>query len=491
MSVESGPECLANGCEFSKGVALSIRICQPLELRRTCPLLLLPLNCGWRVLALLAAVVGLFGLAADRYCFAQESASRDEASDEESWVMTTAHLIPSEYTSEESGYFSIVEGPDGHIYIGTAKYQQNAYLMDFDPAIGSMRMVLDAEAEIGIDLEGFAAQAKFHTRNNVGASGKIYLGTKQGYAQNGESFEDYPGGYPMVFDPLTGETRVYDIPVAHHGIISIAPDESRGVAYLSTCSDERPIESTHFMKLDLETGEYRDLLDCRHMYAFVVVDDRGRAYHPVLGGKIARYDPQSDRLEQLEQLIDGQPPTADSFLAHPESHPINWDISPDRKTLYAVAMSVNQLIAYDLTGEGDVLEGRTLGPLVADATSTDCRALAVAPNGTVWAGVAATIPEKGTSLRVVSWSPEGQAAGEVNRDSPIDRGPIAIGSIDGLRLEDEQGQTRPWHHGIERRADGKLVPRFVIMGICGASDGTVYLTTLYPFTLHAIRFDSK
>ena len=33
-----------------------------------------------------------------------------------------------------------------------------------------------------------------------------------------EKREDYPGGYPMVYDPATGETKVYPIPVKHHGI---------------------------------------------------------------------------------------------------------------------------------------------------------------------------------------------------------------------------------------------------------------------------------
>ena len=56
-----------------------------------------------------------------------------------------------------------------------------------------------------------------------GRSGKIYLGTKQGYAKNGEKWEDYPGGYPMVFDPKTGKTRVYPIAIPHHGIISMRP----------------------------------------------------------------------------------------------------------------------------------------------------------------------------------------------------------------------------------------------------------------------------
>ena len=47
--------------------------------------------------------------------------------------------------------------------------------------------------------------------------------------------------------------------------------------------------------------EYRELLDCRHMYAFIVVDYLGRAYHPILGGEIARYDPRSDQLQRLKQ----------------------------------------------------------------------------------------------------------------------------------------------------------------------------------------------
>src|SRR5689334_12391069 len=96
-----------------------------------------------------------------------------------------------------------------------------------------------AHKAIGKALKGFGAQAKIHTRNDVGSSGKIYFGTKQGYSDTakGEKREDYPGGYPMVYDPKTGETKVYPIPVPYEGINSITPDESGGVAYISTCSD--------------------------------------------------------------------------------------------------------------------------------------------------------------------------------------------------------------------------------------------------------------
>ena len=286
--------------------------------------------------------------------------------------------------------------------------------------------------EIGVDRKGFAAQAKFHTRNNVGPSGKIYIATKQGYPKAGEKPADYPGGHPMVYDPGTGKTRVYDIPVPHHGVISITPDESRGVAYISTCSDERPVESTHFMVLDLATGKYRDLLDCRHMYAFIVLDHLGRAYHPVLGGEIARHDPRSGKLERLRQTIDGAPPTPESSLAHPQSHPVNWEVSPDRRTLYSVAMSGNQLFAYDLAAEGATLRGRGLGKLVPDAAKTDCRALCVGPDGTVWAGVNASFTGRPDRLHLCRYRPGDPA--------PVDLGPIAISNPAYAPMTDASGR---------------------------------------------------
>lgn len=388
-------------------------------------------------------------------------------------VMATAYAVPKETTTEGSGYFSIIEGKNGRIYIGTAKYRHNAYLVEFDPASKQMKIVLDAHKEIGTTATGFAAQAKFHTRNNVGPSGKIYLGTKQGYPQGEEKRTDYPGGYPMVFDPETGKTRVYPIPVPHQGIISVTPDESRNVAYISTCSDERPTESTHFLALDLQTGSYRDLLDCRHMYAFVVVDHLGRAYHPILGGEIARYDPRSAQLQRLKQTIDGQPPTADSRLAHPESHPINWDVTPDHKTLYAVAMSTNQLYAYDLTADGDTLAGKSLGKLLPEAKTVDCRAMCVGPKGQVWAAVSGQFADGG-ALHLVTYAP-GDAA-------PQDRGAIVISNPNYTEFKDGAGKDLPWHQGMRRMPDGSLVPIYH-MGVCEAHDGRVYVTAIAPLTL--------
>jgi len=273
------------------------------------------------------------------------------------------------------------EGLNRRLYIGTHANAVNSWLVEFDPAAEKMKVVVDAHKAIGKDINGFGSQAKIHTRNNTGASGKVYFGTKQGYPDTakGEKREDYPGGYPMVYDPKTGETKVYPIPVPHEGINSITPDESRGVAYLSTCSDGRPGpgENSHFLILDLKTGKHRNLIDTRHPYGFVVVDYLGRAYHPMLGGDIVRYDPGTDKLERLKQTIDGKAPTKESNLANEKGHPINWDITPDGKTLYALPMNTNNAYAYDLTQKGDTLAGKSLGTLVQGAKATDCRAMCV------------------------------------------------------------------------------------------------------------------
>jgi sugar lactone lactonase YvrE len=390
------------------------------------------------------------------------------------WLQATAYAIPKETTNQGSGYFSIVPGKNGRLYIGAAKYGENAYLVEFDPKTKQMKIAVDAHKEIGTNAKGFAAQSKIHTRNNVGPSGKIYFGTKQGYPEKNEKRSDYPGGYPMVYDPAAGRTKVYPIPIPHQGIISITPDESRDVAYISTCDDNRPVESSHFMILDLKTGKYRDLMDTHHMYAFIVVDHLGRAYHPILGGDIARYDPKTDKLERLKQVIDGKPPTAESLLAHPESHPINWDISPDGKTLYAVAMSGNQLYAYDLTGAEHTLPGKSLGKLLPNAKSTDCRALCVGPKGTVWAAVTEVVD--GVHVQhIVRYRPGDKA--------PQDLGPVAIKNPNYTEFTDAAGKQLPWHHGIHKYPDGTTTTKYVILGVAEGLDGSVYTLSLAPFTL--------
>ena len=376
------------------------------------------------------------------------------------WLQAAAFVVPKETATEGEGYFSLIEGHNRRLYIGTHANGVNSWLVEFNPAGQEMKIVVDAHKAIGKDLRGFGSQAKIHTRNNVGASGKIYFGTKQGYPGKGEKREDYPGGYPMVYDPATGVTKVYPIPVPHEGINSITPDESRGVAYISTCSDRRPGpgENAHFLILDLKTGKYRNLIDTKHIYGFIVLDHLHRAYHPMLGGDIVRYDPRTDKLERLKQTIDGKPPAKELHLADANGHPINWDVSPDGKTLYALPMSGNQLYQYDLMQKGLVLAGRSLGELVGGAKNTDCRAMCVGPKGMVWAAVTVRQPKVGQLLHLASYRPGDKG--------PHDHGPVAVPQSGLYRFQGQGRQAAPlprrlrqaarWSHHHPLRDHGRL-----------------------------------
>ena len=197
-----------------------------------------------------------------------------------------------------------------------------------------MKVVVDAHKAIGKDRKGFGSPGQDPHAQQRRQEREDLLRHQAGISGTGRETRGLSRRLP---DGLRSGNRpaleVYPIPVPHEGISSITPDEELGVAYISTCSDHRPgpQENAHFLVLDLEKGKYRDLIDTQHIFAFIVVDYLHRAYHPMLGGDMLRYDPRAGRLERLKQTIDGKPPTPASHLADPEGHPINWDISPGRQ----------------------------------------------------------------------------------------------------------------------------------------------------------------
>jgi hypothetical protein len=132
-----------------------------------------------------------------------------------------------------------------------------------------------------------------------------------------------------------------------------------------------------------------------------------------------------------------------------------------------------------LTAAGDTLPGKQIGKLLEDGTKTDCRAMCVAPDGKVWAGIAATLNSGDGGLRIASYTP--------GEKGLRDHGRAVISNPDYTKFQGDDGKDLVYHHGVEKLADGSLAPRYTIMAICAARDGTVYFTTLYPFTLHAVK----
>src|SRR5262245_30091928 len=100
------------------------------------------------------AIVGLLAIA-----LATQLSSHVVAADGPiKWPPSTAYCVPKETATEGEGYFAIIEGRNGRLYVGTHANAVNSWLVEFEPKSGKMAIAVDAHKAIGTDVRGFAAQ---------------------------------------------------------------------------------------------------------------------------------------------------------------------------------------------------------------------------------------------------------------------------------------------------------------------------------------------
>jgi hypothetical protein len=353
------------------------------------------------------------------------------------------HILPETHNNE-SGYFSLVEGRDGKIYVGTAKYGENAYLVEFDPATEAQRIVIDTNKVTGATGRGYAAQSKIHTKNFVGPSGKVYVGSKEGY-------------------PTQDETAAHDI-----------PPYARGLIYVVTCEDE------YWMTYDTKTKHYRWLGPQLFDYASTLVDARGRGNAITSDYRLARFDPQSNLLTVQHIMVDGKK------LEGPDPKDRNgwipsWSLAADGKTAYLIRMSYPELFKLDLNGEIDKpVTASMVGPMIKGKGS-DCRSgISVGPDGRVYAAIA-VLNDTGFGT--------GYQLNHLARFDPKTGGfeDLGVLKVENPNFFDwspgPEGKKKPFTHGYQTLPDGTLTPQYQHLGAIMARDGTMYVLILCPYTL--------
>ena len=412
------------------------------------------------------------------------------------YVQAKAYHIPPESTTEESGYFSLCEGGNGKIYIGTAAYGRNSYLVEFDPATERMRIVLDTHKLVGLPLEptGYAAQSKLHTRNFVGPSGKIYVGSKQGYPtaaereaiKRGEKIPVYRGGYVMTYDPSTGNAENLGMPMPltdeqiaagkteGEGVIDVTADEQRELIYVITC------EHQHWMLYDMKTKKYRDLGPILRDQPNTLIDSQGRGTAITADYRVARYDPATDKVTVDPLLVDGRPFV--EFVGPDRVHP-DWRITPDGRTAFLQLLNDLRMFRVDLSGPtGQPVTATNLGERIPGEHPDSRGSISIGPDDRVYSAV--RIDNKtgfggGYLHHLIRHDP---ATAKMD-----DLGVLAVknpGFFDfaaGVK-KNSDGSPRPIH-GYHTLPDGTLTPLHVIMSLIVAHDGTIYATTIYPYTL--------
>jgi hypothetical protein len=425
---------------------------------------------------------------------AEPSAAAKQPPASVKYLWAKAYQIPPETTTEESGYFSLCEGKNGRIYVGCAAYGRNSYLVEFDPATEKMRIVLDTHKLVGLPLEptGYAAQSKIHTRNFVSPSGKIYVGSKQGYptAKEKESgkIATYRGGYVMNYDPATDNAVNLGMPMAlddkrqpagakeGEGVIDVVADEARGLIYVITC------EHQHWMLLDIKHPEkgYRDLGPILRDQPNTLIDQRGRATAITKDYQVARYNPAGDKVTVDQLLVDGKP--FREVIGPDAVHP-DWRLAADGRTAYLQLLNDLRLFQIDLDeAVGKPVVGRSLGNRLEGKHPDSRGSISIGPDGRVYSAVRIdndTGFGTGYLHHLVRYDPRAKQM--------ADLGIFAVKNPDffdfkGPQAKNRDGSLRP-RHGFHALPDGTLTPLHVIMAMIVAHDETIYATTIYPFTL--------
>jgi hypothetical protein len=394
---------------------------------------------------------------------------------EPAYVPATAHYILPETTSEESGYFSLSESLDGVIHVGTAKYNHNAFLVEFDPKTAKQRIVLDTNKTCGLNATGYAAQAKLHTRNFVGPSGRVYVGSKQGYAAKGDT-QEYPGGYVMIYDPRADRAENLGMPFPKQGVIDVVADEARQRLYVVTCEDQ------HWMlgvPRDPKAGftaasgvKWSELGPLLTPYATTLMDTRGIANTITKDFELAQCDPATNKISTRPIMLDGQRWTRANTSAIP-----TWQLDADGRHAWLILMNDPTLLRIDLQSSGDHVIAENRGRML-DGKNPDSRsALTVHPDGRVYALVRVDNPA-GTGMlhHLVRYDPAAKRHDDL--------GVLKVANPDYFDWSPKpDGKPKPWTHGFHKLADGTLTPLHAHMALLAARDGTLYATIIYPFTL--------
>lgn len=383
------------------------------------------------------------------------------------------HIMPETHT-DESGYFSLNEGLDGSIYVGTAAYSRNAYLVEFDPISEKQRIVIDTHELCGLTATGYAAQAKIHTRNDVGRTGKIYVGSKQGYRRGKDDTGAYPGGYVMSYDPRRDKAENLGLPVPAQGIIDVVADEKRDLLYVVTCEEQ------HWLAYDLRKKEYQKLGLLLTPYATTLIDRRGIASVVTKDLRLAQYDPATGKTMLRDLTVDGVKWSERDKKRAPIP---TWRLAADGQTAYMVMMREAELYSIDLLAAGDQVEIKQHG-LMAEGPKPDTRcAIDIAPDGRVYTLVR-TNNNTGFGKGFLHW-----LARFDPKKGAIERlGVVMVKNPDFFDFSPgADGKRPPWSHGYHRLPDKTLTPLHSHMGMVVTADNAIYITILYPYTL--LRID--
>jgi hypothetical protein len=188
---------------------------------------------------------------------------------------------------------------------------------------------------------------------------------------------------------------------------------------------------------------------------------------------------ESER-KALELEVEGKPFA--EYIGAKRVHP-DWRITPDGATAYLQLLNDLRMFRVDLSGpSGKPVIATNLGERIKGEHPDSRGSICLGPDGRVYSAVRIdnrTGFGKGYLHHIVRHDPKGKAMEDLGVFAV--RNP-AFFDFKGPQAKNPDGSLRP-RHGYHTLPDGTLTPLHVILAMIVTRNGTIYATTIYPFTL--------
>jgi hypothetical protein len=271
----------------------------------------------------------------------------------------------------DGNWAALKAASDGKVYVGLACHGCNGHLVFYDAPKDRMVDVGDLTALSGESDLGLGPQSKIHAKMGEGRDGRIYFATHGGWWFDYARFatqEGYPGSHYMAYDPKTDKVQDFGIGPRFEGMNTGAYDPKYNRIYGLT----HP--RGHFVYYDVASGAKVDkgrMNNWDSICRTLGVDDDGHVYGSYGAGRIYRYDPRTDKIQELEARLPirqkGVSLGRDYDKSETAWRVVVWDA--ETKKFYGVEESASVLFSFDPTAPPDS-QVATLGQLAIPAMAS-------------------------------------------------------------------------------------------------------------------------
>lgn len=263
---------------------------------------------------------------------------------------------------DDSMWSGMYTAKSGKIYIGLCTHADAANFYEFDPATEKMEHIADLTIFKKERGDGIRTSGKIHVPMVEDREGNIYFGDF--CEDNGPEPIDpgsYRGAHWFKFDPKTRELTNLGMISRHAGLLGMEIDQERRRLY-GLAEDGHLYMYDMDKRITVDKGRVDDWDICRT----IATDDQGNVYGAFPVNRIWKYDPENDRITDLQNTkIPNDPRVSPRTMSNPKiDRKTLWRIlewKDDEKAFYGITNSDSRLFRFDPSkGEEGEMTAMTL-----------------------------------------------------------------------------------------------------------------------------------